>query len=202
MILTTMKTNHKNKNSYPANAKKVFTGVFFSIYQWQQRMFDGSFSVFERAERKDVVAVIPFDENELVYIIKEKQPHQEKSNYVLIAGTVEDGESPEDAARRELLEEVGVSCKDFFLVGITSPVPGVEWKIFTFIAKNFTGKGKKNLDRGEKNSVHKISFQKLIEYTRKEKFLYRLFFIERYIIRDEVDKLLKIFIKPEKFKIK
>ena len=36
----------KNARLVPKNAKKVFTGEIFDIYQWQQEMYDGSLSIF------------------------------------------------------------------------------------------------------------------------------------------------------------
>lgn len=31
----------------PPQAKKVFTGQIFDVYQWEQEMYDGSFETFE-----------------------------------------------------------------------------------------------------------------------------------------------------------
>jgi hypothetical protein len=32
----------------PKGAKLAFRGVVFDVYQWKQRMFDGSYQTFER----------------------------------------------------------------------------------------------------------------------------------------------------------
>lgn len=43
----------------PPSAKKVFSGQIYDIYQWQQKMFDGSIETFEAAQRENVVTIIP-----------------------------------------------------------------------------------------------------------------------------------------------
>ena len=42
----------------PQQAKKVFKGTIFSVYQWQQKMFDGTFQTFEMLKRAYTIEVI------------------------------------------------------------------------------------------------------------------------------------------------
>ncbi len=49
-------------------------------------------------------------------------------------GQIEDGEAPEEGARRELLEETGYSAERLTLWKATQPSTKVDWAIFTFIA--------------------------------------------------------------------
>ncbi len=41
----------------PEHAKKVFSGVIFDVYHWEQEMFDGSRATFEKVKRADTVGV-------------------------------------------------------------------------------------------------------------------------------------------------
>ncbi|MEI7603954.1 MAG: hypothetical protein WCJ19_02970 [bacterium] len=43
----------------PEDAVKVFSGVIFDVYQWQQLQFDGTYATFEKIKRNDVALVIP-----------------------------------------------------------------------------------------------------------------------------------------------
>ena len=43
----------------PEHAKKVFSGVMFDVYQWEQEMYDGSTATFEKLTRPDTAQVIP-----------------------------------------------------------------------------------------------------------------------------------------------
>ncbi len=38
----------------PPNAKRVFKGIIFDVYQWQQKMFDGSKETFEMLKRANL----------------------------------------------------------------------------------------------------------------------------------------------------
>ncbi|MFO0971471.1 MAG: hypothetical protein U0520_03950, partial [Candidatus Saccharimonadales bacterium] len=58
----------------PQDAKKVFDGVIFDVFQWQQQMFDGTTETFEMLRRPDTVQVICIDEGK-VLVLEEEQPH-------------------------------------------------------------------------------------------------------------------------------
>ena len=45
----------------PKNAKCVFTGIVYDVYQWEETNFDGSPATFEAVKRHDSVQVIPTD---------------------------------------------------------------------------------------------------------------------------------------------
>ena len=58
----------ENINGIPADAKRVFEGVIFDVYQWQQKMFDGSTETFEVLKRPDSVEVIAIKDGKMVVI--------------------------------------------------------------------------------------------------------------------------------------
>ncbi len=51
------------KNKLPKNAECVFEGITFSIYQWEQKLFDGETAIFEKAKRNNTIDVIAITEN-------------------------------------------------------------------------------------------------------------------------------------------
>lgn len=171
-------------------AKKVFEGVRFDVYQWQQEQFDGSMATFETVKRNDSVIIIPVINTEIV-IVKEQQPHWEKPAYTLIAGMVNSDEDLEVAAQRELEEETGLMFTNFKLVHIEQAI-GIEWFAYTYIATGYVGQKEKKLDAGEKNEVEKISFDKLIEMTCKGEFHYHPRFVEDMIVKDKMGELREV----------
>ena len=42
-----------DKQQLPKNAKRVFKGKIFDVYQWDQKMFDNSVEIFEKMKRTD-----------------------------------------------------------------------------------------------------------------------------------------------------
>jgi hypothetical protein len=42
----------------PENAKLAFKGIIFEVWQWEQKMFDGSIEIFERIWRSPSVNIL------------------------------------------------------------------------------------------------------------------------------------------------
>lgn len=86
--------------------KKVFQGDIFSVWQWDQELYDGSTKTFERVQRGDAAFIIGVLPDKRILLAWDEQPDREG---VLgpAGGTVEEEEDPKDAAARELLEETG-----------------------------------------------------------------------------------------------
>ena len=58
----------------PKHAQTVFAGKIFTVYQWEQRMFDGSTEIFEKIGRTDTVNVIPVLEDGKILLTRQEQP--------------------------------------------------------------------------------------------------------------------------------
>src|ERR1700761_2937477 len=91
----------KGVKLHSEHSNKVFEGVRFDIYQWQQEMFDGSVATFEVAKRNDTIVVIPILDDERILAVRERQPHWDKDGLVLVAGMVEKDEDIEIWGRSE-----------------------------------------------------------------------------------------------------
>ncbi len=141
----------------PENAARVFKGVIFDVYQWQQELFDGSHTTFEMLKRPDTVVVIAVRDNKILILDQEQSGRS--SFYDLPCGRHDVvSETELDAARREVLEETGTSFADWKLVAVEQPQSKVDWLIYTFIATNFISETEQNLDAGERIQVELKSF--------------------------------------------
>jgi 8-oxo-dGTP pyrophosphatase MutT (NUDIX family) len=148
----------KNARVVPKEAKKVFSGEIFDIYQWQQKMYDGSFATFEMAKRADTVQILSIIDNKVV-VVDEEQPDGTKRINSLPGGRIDsEDDTPLDAAKRELLEETGYSFRNWKLLSIRQPQRKIEWFIYLFIAWDKTSQIPQKLDQGEKITVNKISW--------------------------------------------
>lgn len=152
----------------PDQAKRVFKGQIFNVYQWEQEMYDGSTHTFERIVRPDTAIVIPVTTEGKIIICEQEQPHR-KPYLSLISGMVEENEPPEEAAKRELLEETGFEAKELVLFDEYSPGTKIGWTIYTYIAKGCKKVAEQNLDPGEKIRCDFISFEDFIELLAQQK---------------------------------
>ena len=72
--IMTQRTLPDNAILIPDNASCVFRGVLFDVYQWQQKMFDGSHGTFEMLRRPDTIAVVAIDDDGKIIACHEEQP--------------------------------------------------------------------------------------------------------------------------------
>jgi len=125
--------------------KRILDG-FFKIDRAEvsYERFDGSMSpVMTRLvfERGDSAAVLPFDRQrrEVVLVQQFRYPAFVRDGdgwlWEIIAGTQEEGRSPEEVARAEALEEAGYNLDVLYHVATVYPSPGgTSERMFIFVA--------------------------------------------------------------------
>lgn len=147
----------------PDHAKKVFEGIIFDVYHWEQEMFDGSKETFEALKRIDSVTVLAVV-GDAILINTEIQPGREPF-MALPGGRIDRHETPLDAVTRELLEETGYTSDAItaWFNDDISDMAKVEWNSHYFIAKNCIKNKEIELDPGEKIETKLITLEELIE---------------------------------------
>lgn len=162
-------TRPASQQPIPAHAQKVFDGVVFDVYQWEQEQFDGTKKTFEKLKRPDTVVVFPILDDGRILLTLQEQPG--KQPFIGAAGgRVEEGEEVLVAARRELLEETGYEASEFMLWDAQHPTSKIDWVVYTFIAKGLKKVANQNLDAGEKITLKPVSFDEFLDIGLGEKF--------------------------------
>lgn len=147
----------KDAHLVPDNAKKVFQGEIYNVYQWPQKLFDGSMATFEMVSRPDTVKVIAV-KNDKIVIVKQRQPNLDWY-YDFPSGRHDDTRETElDAAKRELREETGMQFRNWRLIDVKQPFIKIDWLVYTFLATDFIDQGAQELDAGEEIEVMELSF--------------------------------------------
>jgi 8-oxo-dGTP pyrophosphatase MutT (NUDIX family) len=87
-------------------------------------------------ERPDAAIIFPLTGEGEVVLVRQYRPPLERMELGLPAGLVEEGEKPEDAARRELLEETGYSGDQWEPLGSLASSPSLKdnWA-YLFLAR-------------------------------------------------------------------
>ncbi len=158
-----------SKKKIPPQAKCVFQGEIFEVWQWEQKMYDGTTATFEKLKRPDTVEVIA-TVGEKILIIEEEQPDSVRPYLALPGGRVEKGERSLAAAQRELLEELGYVSKDWELWNEQQPVGKIDWTISVYIARNCVPQQVPHLDPGEKITILPISFEEFLALANEPRF--------------------------------
>ncbi len=145
----------------PPHAKKVFTGEIFEIYQWPQKMFDGTIETFEMAKRPNTVDVLAITPDGKILVLDQEQPGRD--SFVCIpGGRIDAGEDPLTAAKRELLEETGYASDDVELYDSVEPTGKIEWTLFIFVARGVVHRQDQELDAGEKIHVREVTLDEFL----------------------------------------
>ena len=162
----------------PENAELVFSGKIFDVYQWPQQLFDGTTETFEMLSRKDTVKIIAIKDDKVV-ITYQKQPRKDWF-YDLPGGRNDNPEENElAAAKREMLEETGMTFRTWKLVEVRQPFMKLDWLVYTFIATDFIAQEPQKLDAGEQIKVKEISFEELKAITETEERFSKYSVIEK-----------------------
>lgn len=152
----------------PPNARRVFKGIIFDVYQWEQKMFDGNFKTFEMLKRPNTVEIIAIRDNKIL-LSKQSQPNKEDF-YSLFGGRQDEDEEPLATAKRELLEESGMESQNWELIKTYSPLHKIDWEIYLFVARNCEKTEDQDLDSGEKIEIVEYTFEKFIEIVESDKY--------------------------------
>lgn len=91
----------------PSDAKTIFQSELFTIYTWEQKLYDGSTKAFECCVRPDSAIILAFLDKETLLLTRQEQPQHPHPFFDLPSGRIESNEQAVDAAKRELLEETG-----------------------------------------------------------------------------------------------
>lgn len=152
---------------FPKGARKAFQGELFSIWQWDQKMYDGSTKVFEGIDRSDygtAIGVLP-DGNILVAL--DTQPDRGPV-LTSIGGRFEEDESPEEATRREFREETGYEAGRLLPFFTYNPSFKVRFTTHMFIARDLAKVGEPQLDAGEKIELKTYSFDDFLQLGKED----------------------------------
>lgn len=153
----------------PENAKRVFEGIIFDVYQWPQNMFDGSVKTFEMLKRPNSSIVIPVVGDKILIQIEE-QPGRTESFISLPGGGADPGEEPLVTAQREFLEETGYVSNDWFLWKHQQSYFKTEWNAYFFIARDCKFQQPPQFDPGEKITTKLLSFDEFIMLSEDPRF--------------------------------
>lgn len=157
----------------PENAKRVFKGILYDVYHFEQEQFDGSTKTFEMLKRKPSVQVIPIKDGKVI-MAKEQQPGTEEFT-TFVGGCTDENEEPFVAAQRELKEETGLESDDWEEI-FKLEIPGrIDWDIHFYVARGCRETSAPETDSGEKIKLKELSFEEFINFTKREDFRNKVF---------------------------
>jgi ADP-ribose pyrophosphatase len=119
--------------------KVVFQGRAVSLRVDTVRTPSGREATREIIEHADCIAVIALDGDENVLLVKQFRKPIERELLEIPAGGIDEGESPEDAVRREMREETGYLPQTVERLGGFYSAPGYATEyLYLYLATDLT----------------------------------------------------------------
>ena len=146
----------------PQQAKRVFKGIIFDVYQWPQKMFDGSTETFEALKRSDTAIVIGVTPEGQILVVEDEQPQRTKV-LTFPGGRVNAGEEPLAGAQRELHEETGYASDQWELWYSYSASEKIDSTVYYYLARNIRKTGESHPDPGERIAPRLVSVDQVFE---------------------------------------
>lgn len=110
--------------------------------------------------------IVPVYEDGTVALVRQYRHAAGKSLLEIPAGSLDEGESPETGARRELEEEIGVTAENFEQIAEFYVSPGfLTEKMYVFLATGLK-ETRQSLDDDEIVEIERISFERAFEMIR------------------------------------
>jgi ADP-ribose pyrophosphatase len=106
------------------DSEQVFKGKVFSVDRDRVRMPNGRTVTVDVVRHSQSVVLVPMPEPGKVILVRQYRYAVNAFLWELPAGSVDEGESPEEAARRECHEEVGLVPSTTVRLGAMYPTPG------------------------------------------------------------------------------
>ena len=164
---------------------------WYPIVKRDYELPNGKVLDYYTAKLNNSVFVLPIVKGECIFV-KQFRPGSQTTEIQVMAGYVENEEEVEKSARRELLEETGMTFKTFLPLGshYRSPANNIQ-KIYTFLACDFEKQEEQILEETEFIEVVKIPVKKVVKMLKNDEFN----------CADTKNTILMAYLKyPEKFK--
>lgn len=144
----------------------VHQGRVFALRRDRVTLPNGVATTLDVIRHPGAAAIVPVTDRGQVLLIRQYRYAIDAYIWEIPAGTMEPGESPLTCARRELIEEIGMSARDWHKLGAIAPLPAYsDETIHLFRAENLIP-DEQHLDPDEIIEIHEFRFAETLEMIR------------------------------------
>jgi len=141
----------------------VYDGGLLKVYYDTVELVNGRTAWREVIRHPGAVVMVPVDDQGNVYLERQFRYPYDRVVVEVPAGKLEWGEQPDDAARRELKEEIGAEAARWDTLGYVMPSVGyTDEMLYLFLARDLTF-GDRHLDQDEFLEPFKLPFAQALD---------------------------------------
>ena|SRR5215217_4280937 len=139
----------------------------------------------------DEIMIFALTKQQEVVLIRQYRHGVQQVILELPGGSVDEGESPLEAAKRELMEETGYSSDVFIEVGCASPNPAVYTsKIYSFLATDVEKIADQSPDDAENVEITLIPFEAVISMAKRGDLIHSLNISTLFFVLEHLHRIL------------
>ena len=147
-------------------SREIYDGKIIKVRVDDIMLASGGRSVREVVEHAPAVVIVPIDADGNVLLVRQYRYAAKQFLLEAPAGIVEDGESPDACAQRELAEEVGFASRNLRALGGFWSSPGFcDEFMYVYLAKDLVPHSLKP-DDDENIQVEKLPLSRVQQYIR------------------------------------
>ena len=134
-----MKKKAKRRPASILKSEMIYEGPVFGLRRDQVVEPSGVHAVREVITHPGSVVVLPILSDKRILLIRQYRHATRQYLWELVAGRIDAGEKPKQAAKRELIEETGYRAKKFTVFLDVFPTPGfLEERMYILLAEGLT----------------------------------------------------------------
>jgi len=145
------------------SSETLFEGIIVNLKRDQAKLCDGRVVKREVVEHPGGVTILPVDENENCYMVRQYRYPMGRVMLEAPAGKLEKGEEPLTCAVRELSEETGFTADELVDLGANCTSPGYSTEVLHIYLALGLHAGESHLDDGEFLNVETHPLDELVE---------------------------------------
>ncbi len=153
------------------SSQEIYAGKVFRVYR-EKFITEKGVTEVEVVRHRGAIAVLPILPDKRVVLERQFRYTLRDFIYEVPAGTLEENERPEDCARRELLEETGLTAeKMIYLTKIVMSPGYVDETIYLFVAYVSDKMQEANLEKDEIISTEIYTMDQALEMIKSGKIV-------------------------------